>query len=124
LTYISAVLSIFQDGSRQLDLSLYLQYDAHVQQAVDEKVATRCKLQAERPVEERPTDSIHRSSAVFSALEKLNRRIDPVVPSTTTTTSTTKLTPSIRPLVTIANVTNNTKNPALPLTSYQGCSLF
>lgn len=111
------VLSIFQDGSRQLDLSLYLQYDAHVQQAVDEKVATRCKVQADRPVEDPPTDSIHRSSAVFSALEKLNRRIDPVIPSP----STIKPTVPIGPLVTIGNVTNNTKNPALPLTSYQGC---
>ena len=111
-----------QDGSRQLDLSLYLQYDSHVQQAVDEKVATRCLMHTERPVEDPPTDSIHRSSALFSALEKINRRTNPVVTSSSTSPTVKSTLGPFRSLITIANVTttNAMKNPSLPLTSYQG----
>jgi len=33
-----------EDGARVADVSIYVQYDEHVQQAVDERITTRCRL--------------------------------------------------------------------------------
>lgn len=113
-----------QDGSRQLELSLYLQYDVHVQQAVDEKMTTRCRLQAseksitESPVTQ-PSTLRQRHSAIFSLLEKSGRRNEAGPPATTIKNA---LLP-FRPLMN-NSLTPTTSSPGklsgLPLTSYQG----
>ena len=114
-----------QDGSRQLELSLYLQYDYHVQQAVDEKMTTRCRLQTseksstESPVTQPPSSLQQRHSAIFSLLEKSGRRNEAGPPATTIKNA---LLP-FRPLMN-NSLTPTTSSPGklsgLPLTSYQG----
>ncbi|KZS07864.1 Uncharacterized protein APZ42_028203 [Daphnia magna] len=116
-----------EDGSRQLELSLYLQYDVHVQQAVDEKMTTRCRLQAseksitESPVTQ-PSTLRQRHSAIFSLLEKSGRRNEAGPPATTIKNA---LLP-FRPLMN-NSLTPTTSSPGklsgLPLTSYQAKKL-
>lgn len=98
-----------QDGSRQLDLSLYLQYDSHVQQAVDEQMTTRCILQKLHPVD--PSSNEVRSP---TGLDKIGRSADATDP--------VKLVLPYRSLIT-NSVTEN-KTSGLPITSYQGKSFY
>ncbi|XP_046646453.1 uncharacterized protein LOC124336716 [Daphnia pulicaria] len=117
-----------EDGSRQLELSLYLQYDYHVQQAVDEKMTTRCRLQTseksstESPVTQPPSSLQQRHSAIFSLLEKSGRRNEAGPPATTIKNA---LLP-FRPLMN-NSLTPTTSSPGklsgLPLTSYQAKKL-
>nr|CAH0103652.1 unnamed protein product [Daphnia galeata] len=116
-----------EDGSRQLELSLYLQYDYHVQQAVDEKMTTRCRLQTteksstESPVTQ-PSSLQQRHSAIFSLLEKSSRRNEAGPPATT-------IKNALLPFRTLMNnsLTPTTSAPgklsSLPLTSYQAKKL-
>ena len=105
-------------------MSLYLQYDYHVQQAVDEKMTTRCRLQTteksstESPVTQ-PSSLQQRHSAIFSLLEKSSRRNEAGPPATT-------IKNALLPFRTLMNnsLTPTTSAPgklsSLPLTSYQG----
>lgn len=102
-----------QDESTQLDLALYVQYDRHGQQAVDERIQTRCRLTRPPVVEEvvaANSDHVHRNSVLSSAMEKIARRADTgqVIPPVEN--DTPKLPPRF--------VTAPTKN--LPITNYQG----
>jgi len=65
-------------------VSIYVQYDQHVQQAVDERIMTRCRL-VERVGESetnRP-DYPHRDSVLSATIEKIARQGDamPMGPS-------------------------------------------
>ena len=112
-----------QDGSRQLELSLYLQYDFHVQQAVDEKMTTRCRLQTDKSTTTEPaapptsSSEPQRNSAIFS-IDKSSRRNE-AGPPTTTIKNTVVL---LRPLMnnSLTPTTSSGKLAGLPLTSYQG----
>ncbi|XP_057365003.1 uncharacterized protein LOC130685690 [Daphnia carinata] len=115
-----------EDGSRQLELSLYLQYDVHVQQAVDEKMTTRCRLLAseksitEAPVTQ-PSTLRQRQSAIFS-IEKSSRRNEAGPPATTIKNT---LVMPFRPLMnnSLTPTTSSGKLSGLPLTSYQAKKL-
>lgn len=62
-----------------VDVSIYVQYDQHVQQAVDETITTRCRLSksTEDIGSGRPTDFQH-DSVVSATIEKIARKGDAV----------------------------------------------
>lgn len=117
------VSPLMQDGSRQLELSLYLQYDFHVQQAVDEKMTTRCRLQTDKSTTTEPaapptsSSEPQRNSAIFS-IDKSSRRNEAGPPATTIKNTVVLL----RPLMnnSLTPTTSSGKLSGLPLTSYQG----
>lgn len=123
-------VSIMQQvGSRQLELSLYLQYDVHVQQAVDEKMTTRCRLQhseksqpteAPQPTSAPTRPPSERHSAIFS-IEKSSRRNE-VGPPATTIKNVLPFRPLMNNSLTPTTSSSSGKGSGLPLTSYQGRS--
>lgn len=108
-----------QNGSTIFELPVYLQYDSQFQQAVDEKLVTRCVLQHTQPASESTFGSKNEFSLpIVSNTEKQSRRSD----SVSSLTSSTKMR---QPSTQFGhnNISNLhqliTKSANLPMTSYQ-----